>query len=141
MQSPKWPLYASVLLTTGGLAWVVKIAIIVATNGRVMTTGPAAFLMSAGLVLLPLGAAGVGAWLARRSPVILRALAAVAAIAALIACTVALGWIGATLFRDRGPSYAAEEAGILAAGLLWSLLGATALVRVRRAGTIGGASA
>ena len=106
-----------------------------------MTTGPAALLMSAGLILLPLGAAGVGAWLAGRRHLVLRALAALAAVGVLIACTVALGSAGATLVRGRGPAYLAEEAGILAAGLVWSGLGAAALARARRAGAMHRASA
>ena len=134
MHAPKWPIVASGLLMAGGLSWLVKIGVIVATDGRVITTGPAAALMSAGLVLLPLGAAGVGAWLARRTHLVLRALAALAAVGALIACSVALGWGATTLVRGHGPPYAVEEAGILAAGLLWSGVGAAALARFRRAG-------
>jgi len=135
MQSPKWPIYASALLMAGGLSWLVKIGVIVATDGRIMTTGPAALLMSTGLVLLPLGAAGVGAWLARRTHLVLRVLATLAAVAGLIACSVALGWGATTLLGGRGPAYLAEEVGILAAGLLWCGLGAAALARLRRAGT------
>ena len=134
MQSSRWPVYASAVLMAGGLAWIIKIAVIVATNGRIITTGPAAFLMSAGLVLLPLGAAGVGASLARRNHVAVRALAALVAVVVLIAFTVALGSSGAALFRNRGPAYAAEEAGILLAGVVWFGLGAAALARLRRAG-------
>jgi hypothetical protein len=96
--------------------------------------------MSAGLVLLPLGAAGVGTWLARRTHVVLRAVAALAAVGMLIALTVALGAGGAVLFRDRGPAYAAEEAGILFAGLAWFGLGAAALSGLRKAGAKGGAT-
>ena len=121
----------------GGLAWIIKIAVIVATNGRIITTGPAAFLMSAGLILLPLGAAGIGAWLAQRNHVAIRALAAVAAVVVLIVVSVALGTAGAALFRDRGPAYAAEEAGILFAAVVWFGLGATALTRLRRPGAAG----
>ena len=138
MQSLKWPILASGLLMAGGLSWLIKIAVIVATDGRVMTTGPAALLMSAGLVLLPLGAAGLGAWLARRTHVVVRALAALAAVGALMACSVALGIGASALVRGRGPAYWAEEAGILAAGLLWGTVGAAALVRAGRTGATGG---
>jgi hypothetical protein len=37
-----------------------------------------------------------------------------------------------------GPAYWAEEAGILAAGLLWGTVGAAALVRAGRTGATGG---
>ena len=140
MQWSKWPLYASGVLMAGGLSWIIKIAVIVATNGRIITSGPAAVLMTLGLILLPLGAAGVGAWLARRAHVALRVLAALAAVGALIACTVALGIGGAALFRNRGPAYASQEAGILFAGLLWCGVGAAALTRLRRASVMRGAT-
>jgi hypothetical protein len=138
MQAPKWPILASGLLVAGGLSWLVKVGVIVATDGRIITTGPAALLMSAGLVLLVLGAAGAGAWLARRAHVALRAVAALAAVGVLIACCVALGWGGSALFRGYGPAYVAEEAGLLAAALLWCGLGAAALVKARRVGARGG---
>ena len=134
MQSRKWLIVASALLLAGGLSWLLKIAVIVATDGRVMTTGPAAALMSGGLVLLPLGAAGLGAWLARRTHAVVRVLAALAAVGALLACSVALGMGASAFARGRNPAYWAEEAGILVAGLLWSTVGAVALVRARQAG-------
>jgi hypothetical protein len=133
MQSRKWLIVASALLLAGGLSWLLKIAVIVATDGRVMTTGPAAALMSGGLVLLPLGAAGLGAWLARRTHVAVRVLAAFAAVGTLLACSVVLGMGASALARGREPAYWADEAGILAAGLLWSALGAVALARARQA--------
>ena len=55
MRMSRWPVLASALLAAGGLSWMIKIGIIVATDGRIITTGPAAALMTAGLVLLPLG--------------------------------------------------------------------------------------
>jgi hypothetical protein len=124
MQSSKWPIYASALLLAGGLSWIVKIGVIVANDGRIITTGPAALLMSAGLVLLGLGAAVIGAWLARRAHPVLRLLAALAAVGVLVACSIALGWGGSTLFRGRGPAYLAEEVGLLTAALLWCAFGA-----------------
>ena len=140
MQSPKWPLYASALLLAGGVSWLVKIAVIVATDGRVITAGAAALLMSGGVVLLPLGAAGIGAWLARRTHVILRAVAALGAVAALAACTAALGWGATALVRGHGPGYAEQEVGVLAAGLVWSGVGAAALARFRRTSATSAAS-
>ena len=135
MHSSKWPMLAGALLLAGGSSWIVKIGVIVATDGRVMTTGPAALLMTAGIVLLLLGAAASGAWLAARRHPALRALAALGGVATLVACSVAVGSAGGALARDRGPAYMAEEAGLLAAALLWSVGGAAALVAARRAGT------
>ena len=133
MQSRKWLIVASAVLLAGGLSWLAKIAVIVGTDGRVMTTGPAALLMSAGLILLGLGAAGLGAWLARRKHLVVRVLGALGGVAALVACSVALGMGASALARGRGPAYWVEEAGILAAGVLWSAVGAVALMRARRA--------
>ena len=133
MQSRTWLRVASAILLAGGLSWVVKIGVIVATDGRIITSGPAAFLMSAGLILLPVGAGLLGAWLARRSHVALRVLAALGAVGLLVACSVGLGMIGASMFRGREPWYAAEEAGILFAGLLWTTVGGVVVASARRA--------
>ena len=134
MRASRWPMLASGLLTAGGLSWLVKIGVIVATDGRIIPTGPAALLMTFGIVLLLLGGAASGAWLAGRRHPLLRVLAALGGVAALVACSVGTGALGAALLRGRGPAYFAEEAGLLAAALLWSVVGATALVRTRRMG-------
>lgn len=131
MRMSRWPVLASALLAAGGLSWMIKIGIIVATDGRIITTGPAAALMTAGLVLLPLGAAGVGAGLARHAHVGLRAVAALGAVALLVAGSVALGIAGSTLFRGSGPSYLAEEAGLFAAGVVWFAVGLRTLRHAR----------
>ena len=81
------------IFLTGGASWLVKIAVIVTTDGRIITTGPAALLMSTGLILA-LGAAGVGASLAGRVHVLL---------------------------QRYGPAYVAQEAGMFANGVLWPL--------------------
>ena len=125
---------ASGLLAAGGVSWLVKIGVIVATDGRVITTGPAAVLMSAGLILLALGAAAGGAWLARRAHPVLGALAALVAVGAVAVSSAAVGSLGAALARGRGPAYWDAEGGLLAAALLWSALGAATLARARRAG-------
>ena len=135
MRSFRWPVLASGLLAAGGLSWLVKIGVIVATGGRIIDTGPAAVLMTAGIVLLLLGAAGTGAWLVGRRHPALRVLAALGGVATLVAGSVGLGWIGATLLRGAGPAYFDEEAGLLVVALLWSLVGLAALARARRVGT------
>lgn len=141
MRSFTWPVLASGLLAAGGLSWLVKIGVIVATDGRIIDTGPAALLMTAGIVLLLLGAAGTGAWLAGRRHPVLRGLAAIGGIAVLVAGSVSLGWVGATLLRGRGPAYFDQEAGLLVVALLWSAVGLAALARARRLGATAGAAA
>jgi hypothetical protein len=126
---------ASGLLTAGGLSWLVKIGVIVATDGRVIDTGPAAVLMTAGIVLLLLGAAGTGAWLVGRRHPALHVLAAVGGVATLVAGSVGLGWVGTTLLRGVGPAYFDAEAGLLVVALLWSAVGLAALARARRPAT------
>lgn len=132
MRFSRWPVLASASLFAGGASWVVKVGIIVATDGRIITTGPAALLMSAGIVLLLLGAAGVGAGLVRRGHAVARVGAAIGGVGVLMVGSVALGTAGSSLLRGYGPGYLAEEAGLLAAGLLWTAVGATALRSFRR---------
>lgn len=127
MRAFSWPVLASATLLAGGASWLVKIGVIVATDGRVITTGPAAALMSAGLVLLALGAAGLGAALPRRAHVLLRAGGAVAGVVVVAGCCLALAWGASRLLKGHGPPYFAQEAGILAAALLWLGVGALGL--------------
>jgi uncharacterized membrane protein len=56
----RWTRLAALLLMGGALAWTLKLAIIISTNGQIIDTGPAAFLMKVGLVLLFVGSTAIG---------------------------------------------------------------------------------
>lgn len=56
----RWTSIAGAALTAGGVAWLSKIAVIVATSGRVTDTGAAGAFFLLGFVLLLIGSTGVG---------------------------------------------------------------------------------
>jgi hypothetical protein len=52
------------MLFIGGVAWILKLWVIVATDGRVVATGAAGAFYDLGLYLLMVGSTGVGLRLA-----------------------------------------------------------------------------
>jgi len=55
-----WIAIAGTTLIAGGVAWLLKLWVIVATDGRVVATGAAATFLELGLVLLIVGSTGIG---------------------------------------------------------------------------------
>lgn len=129
----RWTSIAGAALTAGGVAWLSKIAVIVATSGRVTDTGAAGAFFLLGFVLLLIGSTGVGLSLTMNRAVPLRLLAALLCPITLIVLLVALGAVLGPLVGDSGPSYAREEANILAVAVLSLAVGAMLLTHSRRA--------
>ena len=114
--------------TAGGVAWLAKIGVIVATDGRVMTTGAAAWLMRAGLLAWVLAAGATALWLTRRRGLAARVAAVLGSPVAGAAVLVSVGTLAAAIGR-RGPAYLHEEFGILVIGALGLAFGAATLRR------------
>lgn len=60
---PPWQWWIAISGTTliaGGVAWLLKLWVIVATDGRVVATGAAATFLELGVVLLIVGSTGIG---------------------------------------------------------------------------------
>jgi hypothetical protein len=129
----RWSMIAACLSLAGGVAWLAKFAVIVATDGRVATTGAAAWFMRLGLVCLFAGGTGVPLWLARRGRGLLRAAAVLLSPVLVAGSLVAVGTLATRAVGTRGPAYLHEEIGIAAAALVWLAIGAGLLARVRRA--------
>jgi hypothetical protein len=129
----RWSMIAACLSLAGGAAWLAKFAVIVATDGRVATTGAAAFFMRLGLACLFAGGTGVPLWLARRGPRGLRAAAVLLSPVLVAGSLVLVGTLAARAVGSRGPAYLREEIGIVAVALVWLAAGAGLLTRVRRA--------
>jgi hypothetical protein len=55
-----WIAIAGTALIAGGVTWLSKFWVIVATDGRVVATGAAATFLDLGLVLLIVGSTGIG---------------------------------------------------------------------------------
>jgi hypothetical protein len=129
----RWKRASGFLLVAGGVAWLAKLSVIVATDGRATDTGAAWLFFVTGLVLLPLGAVGAGAGLAARRGVPLRILGGLAGLVVFFFSFAVLGDVLKAAVGDRGPAYAGDEIGILVAALVWLGVGLWILARARQA--------
>ena len=123
-------LRSSAVLAAGGLAWLAKLGVIAATDGRVTSTGAAAVLFVAGVVLMPIGLAGVGVALTARRHVVARVGAAGLGLLAFFALFSVVDGAAGGVVGDAGPAWLGDEAGILATG---AALAAAGLLLARRA--------
>jgi hypothetical protein len=89
-----WIAIAGTALIAGGVAWLLKLWVIVATDGRVVATGAAATFLDFGLVLLIVGSTGIRVRLMMSQDPSMRVVLAVAS----RSCCLALGtpWAGAS---------------------------------------------
>jgi hypothetical protein len=137
MTIARWTHIAGRFAVGGAVAWLAKIAVIVASDGRIIDTGAAAWLMRCGLVGLFVGATGVTLWLARHRGTWTRLAAILLSPAVVATSLVACGALAALLVRTfvgtRGPAYVGQEAGIVVAALGWLAIGGALLRHVRAA--------
>jgi hypothetical protein len=119
----KWTQVASILLIGGAVAWAIKLGVIIATNGRIITSGPAAFFMQVGLVLLVIGSTGIGNRLSGKLHPVLRTLAILLSPVFVVACLFVLGSVITPLFRNSSIWYAEQEAPIAIAVLFFLPIG------------------
>lgn len=130
-----WIAIAGTALVFGGVAWLLKLWVIVSTDGRVVATGAAGALFDLGFYLLLAGSAGLGLRLMINHEPAMRGVAAVASpVAFILSFNVFLG-IGHPTLATAGvivgealPSYLLEEGGILLSALVWSLVGIWLLI-------------
>jgi thiol:disulfide interchange protein len=122
---------ATGLVLAGAAAWLAKLGVIVATDGAQTDTGAAAALYLTGLVLLALGAAALGLWLARGRHFTVRIGAALLGPVAFFVSMNVLDSAAKATLDDRGPGYAHDEWGILFSAILWLGIGLAAVQRLR----------
>jgi len=121
----QWMKIATLALIAGASMWLVKLVVIVVTDGAESGAGDAAaaVFFLPGFVLLLSGSSAVGLWLTRRRGPVVRVVAGLLAPVAFLVSMNVLDPLGEALVGDLGPDYAREEAGILLAALLWLALG------------------
>lgn len=121
----QWMKLATLALIAGASSWLVKLVVIVITDGADSGAGDAAaavfFLL--GFVLLLTGSSAVGLWLTRGRGPVVRIAAALLAPVTFLASWNLLDPVGEAMVGDLGPDYTREESGILLNALLWLALG------------------
>jgi hypothetical protein len=123
----KWTQVAGLLLIGGAIAWTIKLAVIIATDGRIITTGAAALLMKIGIVLLVLGSTGIGNRLSLNRNLLLRAIAIilspVVAFGTLLLFGTIINPILNPVLANSGVWYAQQEAPIALAVVFFLAVG------------------
>ncbi len=132
-----WIAIAATALVVGGVAWLLKLWVIVATDGRVVATGAAAAFYELGLYSLMVGSTGVGLRLTMKLENSLRVpLAVVSPLAFFVLFGIFLGIgyalvaIGRLIVGDALPSYLLEEGGIFISAVVGLVAGIWLVVEV-----------
>ncbi|OKL40629.1 hypothetical protein A3841_12250 [Pontibacter flavimaris] len=107
----------------GTLAWAIKLAVIVATNGRIITSGAAAFFMATGIVLLLIGSTGIGYYLSRNRRMLVRAIAIILSPALVFGSFILIGMVTNPLLQNSSIWYAQQEAPIGVGVIVYMLVG------------------
>ena len=128
----RWSTIAGWLTLIGSTAWFAKLAVIVWSNGQIIDTGAAAWLLRIGLICLLVGALGFALWLTRQRRSLVRLIAAVVSPVVFLGSFLVLDTLAAAVVGGRGPAYLAAEAGMGVAAAVWLVLGVWLLTRVRR---------
>ena len=129
-----WTAIAGTILIVGGVAWILKLWVIVATDGRVVATGAAGALFDLGFYSLLVGSTGIGVRLMMNQEPSMRVVLALASPVAFIlsvALFLAIGYailaVGGALAGVSLPGYLLEEAGIFISAVVWPMIGVTLL--------------
>lgn len=111
---------------------MLKLSVIVATDGRVVATGAAGAFFDLGFYLLLVGSTGLGLRLAMNQEPAMRVVLAVAspfAFVLLFLIFSSIGYailaIGRLIVGDALPGYLLEEAGIFISAVVWLVVGVT----------------
>ena len=107
----------------GALAWAIKLAVIISTNGRIIDTGAAALLMKIGLITFFVGSTGIGSRLTHNSHLILRILSVILSPVIIFASFMLFPVITGPLFRNSSIWYAQGESPIGLAVLVYATVG------------------
>lgn len=129
-----WIAIAGTALVFGGVAWLAKLAVVVATDGRVTATGAAGTFFTLGLVLILIGSTGTGLWLkmngeatSRIAGIVMSPVVLVVSFMILQGIVMGLLTVAQAVVGGLGPDYVREEAIILLTAVASLVVGATLL--------------
>lgn len=137
MNRERWIEIGSIAATLGGLSWLAKVAVIIATDGKVNDEGAAALFYILGVALMAIGSTAVGIRLVNRMSSLLLVGAVVLSPVVFFVSSSVLDGIAQPLVENRGPAYWEDEAGIVATALVWLVIGITLLRDTLRSGGTG----
>lgn len=130
-----WIPISGTFLVVGGVAWILKLWVIVATDGRVVATGASGAFFDLGFYLLLAGSTGLGVRLAINKEPGLRVGAAAGSLLAFFFSFAIFSGVGYAILAVGGlmvgispPSYLLEEMGILLSAVVWLLIGAMLVI-------------
>ena len=130
-----WTAIAGTILIVGGVAWILKLWVIVATDGRVVAAGAAGAFFDLGFYSLLVGSTGIGVRLMMNQEPSMRVVLALASPVAFIlsvALFLAIGYailaVGGALAGVSLPGYLLEEAGIFISAVVWLIIGVILLL-------------
>jgi hypothetical protein len=125
-----WTAIAGTILVVGGVAWLLKLWVIVSTDGRVVATGAAGAFFDLGFYSLLVGSTGLGVRLMANQDTAMRGVGAVASLAAFFlsfSLFSAVGYaglaVGSAVIGVSLPGYLLEEAGIFTSAVVWLAIG------------------
>lgn len=125
---------AGLALVVGAMAWLAKIGVIIATDGRVTHTGAAGSSFTIGVGLLSVSAAGLGLRLTMSVDLVLRVILTVGLPFVFVLSFFVFSAIGYVIVAgarvivgDALPHYMLGEAGILISAVVWMVIGAVLL--------------
>ncbi|CAN5267502.1 hypothetical protein BH18ACT10_BH18ACT10_05760 [soil metagenome] len=125
-----WIAVAGTALFLGGIAWLAKLSVVVATDGRVTATGAAGAFFTLGLALILIGSTGAGLRLtmggepmSRIAGIVLSPVLFVAAFMILQGVVVGLVTVAQAIVGGLGPDYVREEAIILLTAVVSLVVG------------------
>jgi hypothetical protein len=121
--SAQWTPIAGLLLIGASLAWIIKLGVIISTNGRIIDTGAAALCMRMGLLLFVIGSTGIGYRVSVNRNGWLRAVAMVVSPVVVFGSFLLLGMITGPFFKNSSVWYAEQEAPVGVCAIVYLAVG------------------
>ena len=120
-----WPRWGVWVFAVGGALWVLKVAFIALNDaiGRDIDALPVPVLYFAAILGMVVGSTAVGIALVRNAPWWVQVLAAVAGVIGLFLLYTILDAVLKGAFGDVGPSWLADELGIVSTGAVCLIAG------------------
>jgi len=132
MTRKRWITFGSIAVALGGLSWLAKIAVIIATDGKVDNEGAAALFYLLGVALMMTGSTAVGVLVTGHRSRLMLIMAVVLSPIVFLVSFAFLEGVTKPLLGERGPAYFGEEVGIMTTGLAWLMIGVGLLKAVDR---------